>query len=312
MTNFEVGVSRHASKIDQPRDEEGVFDVTNQNIDTEKAAAEAMVSAEILLKQIKEGPDGLITALESSNIERAKQTKDCIIQALRKSAAGADTIECVEIPDDKEEANKFLSSLREKPLTKFIITNLRSTELVGFKEQDQFVEAVNKWKKVFKGDENLVAKLWAAHPHELENFAEEIKAKGIKVEEKLNPTEFAMTPEDRAWRMIRWITFMKELGGKYFPQRPTRLEGISHNIASDFAFLKLLGEDISVSSINNLLGGELRQSLERSSVKFDDERIVVEYREMQKVYSQEEFTRLLEKIRRDSEIRKEEWQEFSN
>jgi len=307
---IEFGVSRHASKIDKI-DTTGDYKVHEQPIDTSKALEEVQRSVEILISELEKSPEGVIVALQSSMVERAAETKDLFAEELRRALEDTDTNTCIELPESSDAVEAFFKKIESQPKTKFVITNMDATSLLGFEKKDSFVPAVNKWKKIFNGDETRMAKLWACHTSEIPALHQELQAKNIQVSENLNPAEFIMTPEGRAARQVRWLKFMETIGKKYFPKRPLRVEAFSHNVAADFATLALLDEDISYASINELLGGNLRQPLERSSVKFSDNSVTVQYRDLVKEYSFQEFDAVMKKIDEKAKLRQEEWKEFN-
>lgn len=171
------------------------------------------------------------------------------------------------------------------------------------------VAAANKWNKRFGGDENLRGALWASHTQELPLLHQKLLEAGIEIKQgELKPAEFQHTPEEAALRQIKWMLAMKKLGEKYFPNRSLILEGISHNIRSDFASLALMDEDISLESVERVLEGKFREPFARSSVTFlADGSVKVINREVMKKYSVDEFNNLLKKIRKNSEARRKEW-----
>jgi len=72
--------------------------------------------------------------------------------------------------------------------------------------------------------------------------------------------------------------------------------------------LALLGEDISVESVNRVFGGEFRKPFERLSFIFTEGgNLKIKYRDIEKEYSLDEFEKIIESIREKSENRKKEW-----
>ncbi|MFA6322511.1 MAG: hypothetical protein WCX71_03450 [Candidatus Buchananbacteria bacterium] len=308
---FDFNVWRHAPK---EINEGGKSDTLTENLDKEQAASEIASAVDSFLVEVETMPNGSIVCLESSPIARAHETKDLFIERLRESIDGQVLeIELTEIGtagEPEEQIQQRLEYMRSQPDTKFVITNIHDTLMLGVSDRAKFLPALDKWKKITGGNENLIAKLWAARPDELPGLATQLQKNGVSTEEQLNPSEFIVTPEERAMKQIRWMTSMQRVSQKYFPDRPFYFEGISHNMPSDFTILKLLGEDISVDSINRVLGGELRKPLERSSVKFfDDGSVMVEYRDLKKTYSAEEFNVLVKDIKEAEEKREEEWKD---
>lgn len=101
---------------------------------------------------------------------------------------------------------------------------------------------------------------------------------------------------------------MEKIGENHFPERSLILEGISHNIRADYTALALLDEDISVKSINRVLGGKFRSPYERSSVIFHKNGTVeIKYKNIVKQYTAEEFEDVLNHIRERAKARKKEW-----
>lgn len=305
MNRFEVGISRHAPKHDKPK-EEG-YEVSSQEVDKEAADKEVVPVVKEMLDRFRAAPGGSIMALQPSNILRAQQTQELLTDKVAELLNEGEAIELVALEDDKEAADKLLDRIRAEGTKKFIISDLRGTELLGFKEKGESVDAVNKWKNRFGGDENFIGKLRAMRTQERDLLHKQIEDAGIEVgSDELNPAEFVSTPEEDALRQIRWMKAMKKIGENHFPNRPLYLEGISHNIRADFTSLALLGEDISVESIDRVLGGKFRKPFERSSVVFDDA-VTVNYKDTKKKYNTEEFEGLIQELYKKSYKRQEEW-----
>lgn len=308
-SSFEVGVSRHGPKKQAPEAEEDGFYA--DQIDLEKADKESEGIIGTLVEKILEAAPGSIFAFQPSNILRAEQTRELLVakidEQLRESER-ADIV-LVESRNVAGKGEELLKEIMENPEKTFVITDLKATGLLGFKESDISTQTANTWKKLFNGDEDLIGKLWAAHATELPTLSDELKKAHIEVAENdLRPEQFETTPEELSLRQIRWMETMQTIGEKYFTGRPLFLEGISHSVRSDFAILSLLGEDISVKSIQHVLEGTFRNFFERSSVAFDDHGVRVEFRDKEKIYSKEEFSTLKKEIKAKSEARKTEWQ----
>ena len=77
----------------------------------------------------------------------------------------------ITLGDDPQEAEKLLERMRTEPNKKFIIADIRGTWLIGIPKEPT-VQALNKWKNKFKGNEELIAMVWAAHPEELPRCVE--------------------------------------------------------------------------------------------------------------------------------------------
>lgn len=307
---FEVGISRHAPKEEKPGE---LIDTTKQEVDKESAAEGITQRAEFILQNLEQAPAGAIMAFMPSNVKRAEQTRNLFIEKIKELLVAREDIEAVELGADQELASQLLSRINSETDKKFIISDLRGTQLIGFKEDDKYVPAVNTWKNKLKGDESLLAKVWAAHPEEIPGLIEELQQAGADIRpEEVKPQEFQVTPEERSINFVRWIKAMKKIGESRFPNRPLILEGISHNMAADFTALALLDQDISVASINKVLGGKLREFFERSNITFsggDD--IKIKYRDAEKEWTTEEFEELINKIKEKMASRKKEWQELS-
>lgn len=305
-TFFEVGVSRHAPKVERSGE---LADVTKQEVDVagSKHAIEAQASS--FFKHLEEAPEGAIMAIQPSNVKRAEQTRDMLVEQLRRLGTGHDDITIVDLGADTKEAEKLVESIKEARNKKFIITGLRGTWLIGFKEDDKSIAAINKWKNTLRGDENLLGKVWAAHSGEIAPLITQLRQKGFDITvEDVNLEDFQSTPEDQVVRFITWLRAMKQIGESRFPGRTLMLEGISHNLRLDYTMIALLGEEISVSSIDRVLGGEFRKPLERSTVIFtNDGRVSIEYRGIHKEYLQEDLDIFLQSIKEQSVMRKQEW-----
>ncbi len=309
---IEIGLARHAPKKDTPKNSGGEYEVADQQVDVEAAEGGIEQFTRELIERLDVAPAGTIMALEPSNIERAKETRNLIKDKLTELLADRDDIEMVEIGQERRAAETLVERINAEPDKKFVITDIRDTELIGFNKEETQVKVLNKWKTIFAGNEDLIGKLRAAHPGEIAELQEEIAAAGIDLKgNELHPQEFGTTPEEVAMRLYRWMQIMKRIGEKHFPNRPLILEGISHNIRADFTMLALLDEDISLESINRVLGGKFREPLERSSVSFAaDGHVEVAYRKERKLYSPEEFSNLLARIKKNARTRKEEWQDM--
>ena len=306
---FEAGVSRHAPKQDIPNPDLG-YDVSQQEVDHAAAEAEAIEVARSLLDRIQAAPRGAIMALEPSNVLRARQTRDLLVEKLTDAARATD-IELVEIGETEESAQTLLAKIQSNPDRKFIITDVRATKLIGFTENDKFVPTVNKWKTLFRGNEDFIGKLWSARRDEIQTLHQELQTAGFDIQfDVLRPQEFAVTPERIALKQIHWVLAMKRIGEGYLADRPMYLEGISHNLRADFMALALLGEEISLESVNRILGGHFRQPFERSAIVFtSDGNITINFKDQTRIYTEREFNELLERIRSSLNNRQAEWSE---
>ncbi len=304
---FEMGISRHA-----PKPKKGVeSDIRKEEIDKDQAREAVGPKAQELLSRLNEAPVGTVMALEPSNVIRAKQTRDLLAEKLGEMLEGRRDISLVSLGETEEGAAKVLGEVRANREMKYIIADLRPTWLLGSKENEPMVAAANKWNNRFGGNENLRGSLWASHKSERPRLRQKLLETGIDVSlEELNPAEFKHTPEEAALRQIRWMQAMRKIGERYFPNRSLILEGISHNIRADFASLALMGEDISLESIDRILEGKFREPFARSSTTFlADGSVEVTNRGMTMKYDRDEFENLLKRIRQNSEIRKKEWLE---
>lgn len=300
---FEIGISRHAPKV-----ESGRMDVENQEVDVEEAKQKIIERASFFLGNLDHAPEGTIMAFQPSNIKRTEQTRNLLVDQLKKSVRSKD-IEIVELGENKEVALELLDRIKKESKKKFIIADLRGTWLIGFRSDDFDFDVVDQWRNKLNDNEDLLGKVWAARKNELAIITEQLNQKGfdIKVED-INLKDFQSTPEDQVVRFVKWLQAMKKIGESRFPDRPLMLEGISHNLRLDYTMLSLLGEDISVESIDRILGGEFRKPLERLTITFiDDGKIRIEYRGMSKEYTQEDFDKLIRSIKEKSAIRKKEW-----
>ncbi len=305
---FEVGVSRHAPKVEKSGE---IVDVSTQEVDEESAKQEIEHRTRFVLDNLEQAPTGTVLAFEPSNVKRSEQTRGLFIDKLKELLGERDDIKIVEIGENREAANKTLDRIRNEPEKKYIIADLRGTWLIGFKNDESFIPTFMAWKNKLKGDENLLGKVWAAHKDEITSVAEELGTKGIDISAgEIDPKKFQSTPEEQVLRFVKWIQAIKKIGTSYFPNRSLILEGISHNLRSDYTTLALLGEDISVESINRVLGGEFRKPFERSSIIFEENgNVKIRYREIEKSYSLEEFEEVVKSIREKLNARKNEWAE---
>src|SRR3989339_2036798 len=110
MSNFEVGVSRHAPKHDKPK-EEG-YEVSSQEVDKEAADKEVVPVVEELLDRFRAAPEGSIMALQPSNILRALQTQELLTDKVAELLKEGEAIELVALGNDKETADKLLDRIR--------------------------------------------------------------------------------------------------------------------------------------------------------------------------------------------------------
>ncbi len=304
--SFEVGVSRHAPKIERQGE---TVDVRTQEVDIEAAKEELESRVRFLLENLEKSPEGTIMALEPSNVKRAQQTADLFEEKFKELLEGRSDIQIVELGNDEKSANQTLDEIKSNPHCKYIISDLRPTWLIGFKENDPTLPRFNEWKKRLNGDEHLTAKIWALRSGEAASLKDEMADAGFSVgEEELNPKQFEIVPETQILRMITWMKAMKNIGESHFSDRTMILEGVSHNIRSDMTTLMLLGEDVSLESINRVLGGKFRDPFERSSVTFlKDGEVVVAFRDKEKRYSAEEFEKLVQHISDEKIRREKEW-----
>lgn len=308
--SFEIGISRHAPKIEKRGE---IIDVMTQEVDKEAASVELTERAKSILENLEKAPDGAIMAFAPSNIRRTEQTIDIFTEKLTELLANRDDIEILSLSENSEKSISVLEKIKNNPSTKYIMVGLRGSWLIGAKEDNVSIPVINKWKNILNGDENLLGKIWATHKDEIPSIIEELKSKGINIEpEIIKPSEFKSTPEDQIIHFLKWIQAMKKIGENHFSDRPLILEGISHNLRSDYTMLSLFDEDISLESINRVLGGEFRKPFERSSIIFEKSgSIKIKYREIEKIYSSDEFENIIKKVKERRENRKREWEGLS-
>lgn len=280
-----------------------------QEVDETGAEMDLEKNARLILENLENAPVGAIMALEPSNVKRADQTRSLFINKIRELLGQREDIEIVELGENREDAEQLLSRMRQEPGKKFIIPDLRGSWLIGFKDTDVHIPETNKWKNKLHGDENLLGKVWAAHSNEINALAGELKNLGIDVTaEEINPQAFKATPELLVVRFLTWIASMRKIGESHFPNRTLILEGISHSVRSDYTTLALLGEDISVESINRVLGGEFRKPFERSKIVFGGNgKIKIAFRDKEKEYTPEEFEMVVNSIQGKLNAREVEW-----
>ena len=275
----------------------------------ENEPAELEEKVKSILENLEHAPEGTVMALEPSNVKRANQTRELFIGKLGELLKDREDIEIVSLSENPEESEAILQTIKENPQKKYIIANLRGSWLIGFKENDQSLPIVNKWKNILKGNENLLGKVWAAQADEIPLLTKELRAEGIVINEvDVRPQEFQNTPEDQVVPFMKWLQAVEKIGQDRLPNRSLILEAISHNLRSDYTILSLLGENISVESINRVLGGEFRQPFERSSVIFNnDGSVTIKYRKIEKTYPRQEFDQIIDQVRAHGEERKKEW-----
>ncbi|MCK5511044.1 hypothetical protein KAI65_05930 [Candidatus Parcubacteria bacterium] len=153
------------------------------------------------------------------------------------------------------------------------------------------------WRRLddFKFNENLIAKLWAAQPEEIDMIKQEVKEQYPEVDiNDIKPSNFFETPEDDAEKKIRFMIKTLKIAQKYFPDNPVKIFGISHSVRSDFAAMKLLGINISAKAFEEI--GGARDYLESHKVTIKDGKVIVSFRGQQNEFSVDELAKICLKI----------------
>ena len=301
--SFEIGTMRHAPKLRG--------DFVGASIDVEKSREGAEAAARALLASLEASPPGTVMALQPSNIQRTDETRSLVVSYLKELVGNRSDITVLELGKDAASFQDALDSITGQPERRVIIADVRATELLGFDPQSENVaaiDALHERLQLKQGFEDAVGKIWASHPAEREQVAESLRSQGVDIQAaEIDPTALAEPPERVALRQIRWMRAMEHIGQMRFPGRPLKLEAISHNLRADFTILALLGEDISATNVDKILGGSFRAPFERSSVSIEGDRVTVRFRDREKQYTNEEFEQLVQSLNQRAKERLAEW-----
>jgi broad specificity phosphatase PhoE len=268
---------------------------------SEVGVGQAKEKARELLDEIKTSPNGSIFYIMSSNVGRAIETRDIIENELKILAQEEQGIEFISVQDIKR-----IKQVKGDKSKKYIITDIQPTTALGFNERTPSLLAFLKFKTIYKNNEDLIGKTWAAKPEELEGLKDKIRQEIPDLDvSQINPKEFEETPEEAALKYICLMRRMAEITEKYFPNHPFKCLQIGHNLSADFAAIAILGRDISIESIEKI-GGKFRQFLESAYFEVRGGKIVTKYRD-QEVEQYKNLDEIIEDLKKASEERKRWW-----
>lgn len=268
---------------------------------SEAGIERAKKKAEALFEEIRQSPPGTVLYLMPSNIGRAIETRNVMEQQLIELAQTDDSIEFISVHD--AEKIKEAAGRMDK---KYVITEIQPSLALGFNKDKKYIEGFQKYRELYKGNEEFIGLTWAAHAHELDGLRQKIKEQMPEVDvDTIKPADFRETPEEVAITYVRFMRRMAELTNQHFPGHPWKGVHVGHNIASDFAAIGLLGRDISVATVEEL-GGKFREYIEPAHFELEDGKISASYRNL---HNEQEID--LESVITDlemkAEIRRKEW-----
>jgi hypothetical protein len=268
---------------------------------SEAGIGQAKEKAGKLLDEIKNAPDGAVFYAMSSNVGRAVETRNVIEEELKDLARGNQEIEFISVHDVEK-----IEQAKGDKSRKYVITDIQPSAALGFNERTPSIPAFLKYKKLYKNDEDLIGKTWAARQSEIVKLKKKIKQEMPELDvSNISPKEFEETPEETALKYVRLMRRMAEITEKYFPGHPWKGLQIGHNLSADFAAIALLGKDISVESIERL-GGKFREFLESAYFEINGGKTVAKYRG-QHTEQEKTLDEIIANLEKASEARKEEW-----
>lgn len=290
----EFEVMRHAEK-------------TSEGNISEQGKLDIIEKAKEYFKEIENYSDGTVISFMPSNVGRTQETRDIFEEELKKLLSkNSDKYQIIDVNNLED-----IKKINKDETKKTLIVGLGQSTLIGFslKKNDKAGEEFVRRKDDFKGDEDLIGKLWAAKPEELEDIKREIEEKYKDVNlGDIKPSNFHTTPEEVAKSQLQWTMRMLKIINKHFPENEVKLFGVSHNISTDFLSMKLLGKSISASTINEW-GGKVRQYLESHKLDIDGEKIKFLYRGEERELDESLLDSILKELDEESKNRKKMWKE---
>lgn len=268
---------------------------------SEQGREEARKQAIRYYEEVQKSPPGTVFFIVPSNVERAQETRDAIQEKINDLARDNDSITFVSVQDKEK-----IDSLQDEFNKRIIVLDIAPQTAIGFKNEYESGKAFYHYKTIYDGDEDAVGKTWAARRDELAGLRREIHDKHPNInDDEVDPTRFVTTPEEQAMRHIRFLRRFIEITQNHFPGHGFKMLTVGHNVDSDFTALALMGQDISVQSVN-ALGGHFRDFLEDAHYRQTPDGLQVDYRgqEVTKVKSFDDVLRSLSERVPD---RKKEW-----
>ena len=268
--------------------------------------------AQETFERIEAMPNGSVICMIPSNVGRAVETKEIIektIEELMTNDEHKDDYIIVNLGEDDT-----LEIAKNNPNKKLLLKHELFSVDIGIPEvdgenktQDTFI----KYLKQFGWDEDAVGKLWACKNEELNDLSKEMEEKNEGGGKDLNPSEFFVTPELITITQLQWLKDVKDVAAKFFPDRPVLATGVTHNIQTDYAMMRLLGMPISYESIKKL-GGRLSDFLEKGSITIDGENITVKFRDQEVSFNDRSIESIINNLEQEGKEREKKWQELKN
>ena len=270
---------------------------------------QAREKAQELFGQIREADPGTVVYVTSSSVGRAAETGQEIETELRNLCHGISKIEFIDVHDEEE-----IKRAKNEPSKKFVITGIQPSSLIGFTKEQKgilkptpYLEAWGNYGKKFGGDDYATMLVWVAQPQEMGDLRNILGKKFPGLEaSNLNPADFVQTPEEEAIKYLRLMKRTKEITSTHFPGRPVMEFQVGHNVA-ETATLALMGKEINLQNLKELLDGQGRGFLESAVFEERDGTIFVSYRGTH-TRIKKSFEDVIQELERQSELRKSAWQ----
>lgn len=262
---------------------------------------QAIEKAHELAAEIENSLNGTVFYLLPSNVGRAVATRDTIETELQELLAEDKKVAMVDVHD-----LKALHLAKEDHEGKYVVKSLQPSSLLGFNENTPSIPAFLKYKKLFQNNETYIGKVWAVNAEELQELKRQIAIDFPDLpDDSIDPREFQETPEEAAIKYLNLMKRMADITRKHFPGRPWKSLLIGHNLSADFAVMAMMGKKISLESTREL-GDEFRRFMESSYLDFEDDKIVVRYRdeETERATSLDE---VMNSLLAESKVRRENW-----
>ncbi len=268
---------------------------------------QAHVKAEEIFQRIQELPSPAVVCFFASNIGRAKDTNQVMVDRLRELCAADPSMVMASIQDlTKIEAAKTDGN------QKLLLIDTGAQTSLGFNpDHDPAEAAYTKYKDRYK-DEDTVGKIWIARQSELPALQAELNKQYPEIDSSdINPADFIQTPEEFVKNFLTFMRITSQAAHKHFPGRPTYIVGTSHNYSVDFSLLNLADKSIDLEGIN-AFGGKFRDFVESSLIHIDEQNgaISVEYRG-QAIEAPGNITDRIKRLDADMLERKTEWDQMS-
>jgi hypothetical protein len=262
-----------------------------------------------MFEVLRASAPGTISYCIPSNLSRSQATRDAIEEGI------AERIK--EAPDGEVEAVEYAQQgTLVRGDKRYVITGAPPEPGIGFDPDGPFNKAFDALRAPLQNEEEYIARVWIARADELGQLASDIKSKYPNLRDDeiahMQPAAFGTTPEEVAISQIEGIERVTLAMGAAHPGHPLLGTYIGHAPVIDFVAMAVLGQEMNLANFKAI--GGLRNYLESSTLQVKDGVVVVaSFRNRSLGVSEEPitFTSIKNRLRKEADVRKREWQPTS-